>query len=257
MKNRNIFTLIELLVVIAIISILAAMLLPALKQARNAAKSIICLNNQKQYGLAYANYTNSYDNWIPPQKVDAANFQNYISPFLGIKDGDVYNSGNWQLIARPDVNTVNYGILPSVMRCPLGYGTVTAGGSKVYNSYWQVVQQLPSLRFQHSDGSWDTVTDNHPSGTQPTRLADKIRGFIKRSTYTKPAGAVQMMDLWQNYVGSADNAVPYNADTNGRNLLYVDGHAKKISKTLSFVLTGTNMAYGDTQFPAPVIVWVY
>jgi prepilin-type N-terminal cleavage/methylation domain-containing protein len=108
------FTLIELLVVIAIISILAAMLLPALAAAKEKARSIMCLSNTKQIGIAVNIYADDHNDVLVPAEYDVRNGAKFQEGWPTILCNAKYLSAQ----RAPTFYAVATG--NSVFRCPSG-----------------------------------------------------------------------------------------------------------------------------------------
>lgn len=121
------FTLIELLVVVAIIAILAAIMLPALQQARMRSRTTACLSNLKQIGSVFQMYVNDYDN-APTSKFgfDGKDDRSWGPAFLKF-----YMPGSLVLIE----GTSSYNLSKTIFCCPELSGKNQQLVSVSYNSY--------------------------------------------------------------------------------------------------------------------------
>ncbi len=209
--RRQIFTLIELLVVIAIIAILAAMLLPALTQAREAGRQTICRNNMKQATNAYYMYADANNSWLPMYRRNAypdyVSFQNLLAEHLGIENATEGGSNRVAVYWNSKTFARN-----AVFICPSGVGKQTKLGNSTGHFYYQNANwQLEGFN----------INGQYRYGNYP-----KLPSFVN------PSAAILMMDLWQAQLDGdgSNDALPYNSHDRVRNLLYVDGHVSYITR---------------------------
>jgi prepilin-type processing-associated H-X9-DG protein/prepilin-type N-terminal cleavage/methylation domain-containing protein len=226
--NRNslivrLFTIIELLVVISILAILASMLLPALKNAKDMAKSIICVNNERQLHSCWMNYIDDYDGRLP-----------ILTDFF-------YGGGstkNW-------MDSMSDNLYP-------------AYDKGVYKEKSFLV--CPSFTFQPSYCNKAPYGMNYygiggakPSGVPAYRVINNIKDPSQQvgfgDTYTAPTASAPKLGN-----NTFDANIPTSADfrhNNNKmcNFVFCDGHVE--SKKYSFISSKPSNWYAIAPFGSP------
>lgn len=219
-SSTSAFTLIELLVVISIISILIAILLPALSKARKSAQQIACLSNVKQLGLAMQAYTKDFKDYLPV--ADAGSFGQFDTWLNALAAGYIMNVPFNTSYGLPAKKIMFY-------HCPTrgGEGLVNVWDARVM--YGDYNMNALSGYGNHANSFGVKVSTGYYQWIGVQGVSGKRLGDI-----VKPSKVIMLFDRRNGWGGAWAWEASYGdhftseIHSQGFNTTFVDGHGSHI-----------------------------
>lgn len=212
--SHRAFTLIELLVVISIIALLVAILLPALSQARESARTVQCLSQLRNIQIWNLSYAEDFQQFMPSPNawvtgVYSLRYNEQVTPYVTATEGlwSRTNMSNFYLCPGSDYSYATW------------MGTNDTYAQSAIQSGWKVTQYLPTGYWGY--GPWNTEPEKHHPRRAPIR-ASAVGYMIE--VKGSSAERIGRYGYW--------GGVRYSHQADSSNVMFADGHAANIAGLL-------------------------
>ena len=243
------FTLIELLVVIAIIAILIALLLPAVQQAREAARRTQCKNNLKQFGLGLHNYHDTHKQFPMGNTRTTEGLSWHVAILPQMEEANLFNEFAFEGLDRFD-SSVNLPLVrqapPSWMTCPSGTQFRADDTALNYTTHYYGIVGPTGTNPQSLVAYKENTAGGHGGasreGTFSYSEGKAIRDMLDGTSNTIVVGEIS----WSNRNG---NNTRYRAWTRGGTINSHIAGAKNVAQQINADYTANfnDMSFGSNH----------